>query len=315
MLRHLPLANNKRRAVAEFLRSHLLLESCKREYGYGFLADKKSPIVCHCGTHGVSNNATEVALMTRGPHRRAWAPLLWASAGAAVTLLAVALWNDGGDAPAIRERDEIRAISAPTPPAGPARGTAPTREALEAVEQHSAPAAATRSADTRGPAPAGNPIVADAPPSNSPGIRTDLPGRHNDDPAGSAPAAQLLDSPRISCDFGAGNNTGIRVGELLTVGGGAQWMGGLILYDMTDESAGTARMIGSPGATGSPSGEAKVQVVTEGTRVFLSGFLGNRGYVVVTIYDELDNVGRHIAVMSRHEGTFEYASQFLGTCE
>ena len=36
---------------------------------------------------------------------------------------------------------------------------------------------------------------------------------------------------------------------------------------------------------------------------------------MVTIYDELDNVGRHIAVMSQHEGTFSYASQLLGTCE
>ena len=293
MMRHLPLANNKRRAVAEFLRSHVLLESCKREYGYGFLADEKSHIVCHsCGTYGVSNNETESALMTREPRRRAWAPLLWASAGAAVTLFAVALWNGGGGAPAMRERDEIRAISAPTPPPEPARGAAPTREVLEAVEQYSAAAAATSSADTRGSAPAGNPIVADAPPSNSPGTRTDLPSRRKDDPSGAAPAARLLDSPRVSCDFGAGNNTGIRVGELLTVGGGAQWVGGLILYDMTDESGGT-----------------------EGTRVFLSGFLMNRGYVVVTIYDELDNVGRRIAVMSRHEGTFEYASQFLGTCE
>jgi hypothetical protein len=72
---------------------------------------------------------------------------------------------------------------------------------------------------------------------------------------------------------------------------------------------------GTPGVTGSPRGEAKVQVATEGTRVFLSGFLENGGFVVVTIFDELDNVGRHIAVMSRHESVFSYASQFLGTCE
>jgi hypothetical protein len=157
--------------------------------------------------------------------------------------------------------------------------------------------------------------VADAPPSNSPGTRTDLPNRRDDDPRGAAPAARLLDSLRISCDFGAGNNTGTRVGEILTVGGGAQWQGGLILYDLTDASAGKARMTGSPGVTGSPTGEAEVQVTTEGTRVFLSGFLMNRDYVMVTIYDDLDNLGRHIAVMSRHESRFTYASQFLGTCE
>jgi hypothetical protein len=164
------------------------------------------------------------------------------------------------------------------------------------------------------PVPASNPIIG-APPSNSPMTRTDLPNRRYDDPSGSAPATNLLDSARISCDFGPGNNTGTRVGDVLTVSGGAQWQGGLILYDFTDAEAGTARMTGNPGVTGSPSGEAKVQVTTEGTRVFLSGFLANRAYVMVTIFDELDNVGRHIAVMSRHESVFAYASQFLGTCE
>ena len=253
--------------------------------------------------------------MTGEPRRHAWAAALWASAGAAVTLLALALWNSSGDAPDTSERNEIRAVSAPTPPPAPApaRG-APTREQIEAVEQNSvAPAVATRPAAT--PTPGGNPIVADAPPSNSRGTQTDLPNRRADDPGGAAPAARLLDSLRISCDFGAGNNTGTRVGEVLTVGGGAQWVGGLILFDLTNASAGTARMTGTPGATGSPTGEADVQVTTEGTRVFLSGFLKSRDFVVVTIYDELDNVGRHIAVMSRHESRFTYASQFLGTCE
>src|SRR5262245_6912021 len=140
--------------------------------------------------------------MTGNPRLRAWAPALWASAGAAAALLAVALWNDGGDDPGIRQRNEIRAISAPTPPAEPARGAAPTRDVLEVVEQHSAPTPTPiSSADTRGPAPASNPIVAEAPPSNSPLTATDLPSRRNDDSAGAAPAARLLDSPRISCDF------------------------------------------------------------------------------------------------------------------
>ena len=102
--------------------------------------------------------------------------------------------------------------------------------------------------------------------------RTDLPNRRNGDLSASAPATNLFDSARISCDFGAGNGTGARIGDLLTVGGGAQWQGGLILYDLMDAEAGTARMTGSVGATGSPNGEAEVQVTTEGTRVFLSGF-------------------------------------------
>jgi hypothetical protein len=247
------------------------------------------------------------------PRRRASAAL-WASAGASVALLGVALWNDGGDAPNPGEPDEIRAVNGPPTAPEPATGAAPTREQLEAVERQSvAPATAARPADA--PDRRGNLIVTDAPPSNSPATSTDLPNRRDDDARGAAPAAGLLESLRISCDFGAGNNTGLRFGELLTVGGGAQWQGGLIVFDLTDASTGTALMKGNPGATGSPSGEAKVQVTTEGTRVFLSGFLENRAYVMFTIYDELDNVGRHIAVMSRHERSFSYASQFLGTCE
>jgi hypothetical protein len=167
-----------------------------------------------------------------------------------------------------------------------------------------APAAATR-----------NPIVADIPPRDLPITRTDLPNRRDGDPAARKPAAALLDSTRITCDFGAGNNTGLRFGDTLSVGGGAQWQGGLLIYDLVDAAAGAVRLTGTAGATGSQRGEAKMQVTTEGSRVLLSGFLENRAFLAVTIFDELDNFGRHIAVMSRHEGFFELGSQFLGTCE
>jgi hypothetical protein len=191
--------------------------------------------------------------------------------------------------------------------------TSTERAPVAAVQEAQAGGAASDAADR--PVPASNPIVANAPPSNSPGTSTDLPNRRNGDPSTTSPAANLLDSLRVSCDFRAGNNTGLRQGDVLTVGGGAQWQGGLILYDFIDAGASGARMTGNPGATGSPTGEAKVEVRTEGTRVVLSGFLENGAFVVVTIFDELDNVGRHIAVMSRHERSFSYASQFLGTCE
>lgn len=162
---------------------------------------------------------------------------------------------------------------------------------------------------------ANNPIVANAPPSNSPATPTELPNRREDDASAAAPAADILDSLRISCDFAAGNNTGTRFGPVLTVGGGAQWRGGPIVYDNIDAFAGTARMTGSVGATGSPDGEAKVRFTTEGTRVYFTGYLPDRTYVVVAIFDELDNVGRHISVMSRHDGYLAFAAQFLGTCE
>jgi hypothetical protein len=256
--------------------------------------------------------------MTREPRFRAGAAALWAAAGAALALLAVEWLGDDGPPPdsPVAERRETRAQAGPASAERGAGGaeTAAERAPVAVVQaQQDAAAALVRPANP--PVPPSNPIVADAPPSNSRGTSTDLPNRRNGDPATSAPGTHLLDSTRISCDFGAGNITGTRIGDVLTVGGGAQWQGGLILYDLTGPGAGTARMTGSVGATGSPNGETDVQVTTEGTRVFLSGFLANRTYVMVTIFDELDYVGRHIAVMSRHEDVFTYASQFIGTCE
>jgi hypothetical protein len=235
-------------------------------------------------------------------------------AGAGIALLAVALLSDDGassDVPAA-ERQTSTVGVAPTSTARHVNDAAPAPEPAAAVEERAAEPAST--ADPPARASARNPIVASAPPSNSPSTVTDLPNRRDSD-SSATPATDLLDAARISCDFDAGNSTGVRLGEMLTVGGGAQWQGGLLLYDLIDAGAGTARLLGNVGVTGSPSGEAKMQLTTEGSRVFLSGFLQNSAFVMVTIYDQLDNVGRHIAVMSRHEGFFEFASQFLGTCE
>ena len=45
------------------------------------------------------------------------------------------------------------------------------------------------------------------------------------------------------------------------------------------------------------------------------GFLPNGIYMVTTIYDELDVMDRHVAVMSRHENAvFNYGTQQLGVC-
>jgi hypothetical protein len=241
---------------------------------------------------------------------------VYAGAGAVVALLAVALLRDDGVSPDVPAGDlQPSGVSvAPAPAARRVSDATPSPESAPApvVERPTAAESFSAAAPPAAP-PARNPIVAGSPPSNSPSTVTDLPNRRDDSSA--TPAAELLDSSRISCDFRAGNTTGIRLGEMLTVGGGAQWQGGLLIYDLIDAGAGTARLVGTVGVTGSPSGEAKMQVTTEGSRVFLSGFLQNRAFVMVTIYDELDNVGRHIAVMSRHEGFFDYASQFLGTCE
>ena len=252
--------------------------------------------------------------MTQQWHRGAAGALISAGTGAALTWLVLSALERGDDfsaaAPALERRAaELRegriaaadiARDATPAPEVPAITAARSEVGIDAA----APAATER-----------NPIVSDLPPRDLPVTRTELPNRRDGDLSASMPAAALLGSLRITCDFGAGNNTGTRVGDTLTIGGGAQWVGGPLVYDFVNATAGAARLTGSVGATGSPTGEATMQVSTEGSRVMLSGFLANRAFVAVTIFDELDNVGRHIAVMSRHEDRFTYASQFLGTCE
>ena len=55
--------------------------------------------------------------------------------------------------------------------------------------------------------------------------------------------------------------------------------------------------------------------MTIGSRIYFMGLQQNGTYMLTTIYDELDNMDRHVAVMSRHEnGFFTYGTQWLGVC-
>ncbi|HET7131742.1 MAG TPA: hypothetical protein VFJ95_05815, partial [Gammaproteobacteria bacterium] len=174
-----------------------------------------------------------------------------------------------------------------------------------------APAPSTDS----GPAEPVRVTVAWSPLKDSRPVVTDIPNRRAGDDQGSRPAAGMLDGVRITCDWGAGNVTGARVGDSLTVFPGSQWQGSLMVYDLLGAPAGKARLTGTPGAVGSPTGEAEVEIRTVGSRVHFLGFLPNGTYMVTTIYDELDNMDRHVAVMSRHENaTFNYGTQQLGVC-
>lgn len=126
--------------------------------------------------------------------------------------------------------------------------------------------------------------------------------------------SKLLDSIGIRCSFGAGNNTGTRFGAELS-NGSASWQGGPITFDSFNAAEGSARMTGSVGATGSQSGELKVNLIAEETKLHFVGILSNGNLVSTTVFTNLDEQHRHIAVMSRHEGRFNYGDQFLGTCE
>jgi hypothetical protein len=250
--------------------------------------------------------------------------LLWAGAGAVLAWVAIYGWGEGiqwdPSGPAVDTPAELRASNA--------RGPAARSETGADAEQpddpeHLAEAPASTEIVTEPPAASTGSVSAEparltvvwSPPKDSRPVFTDIPNRRANDDKGSRPATNLLDSARITCDWGAGNVTGARVGDSLSVFPGSQWQGSLMVYDLLGASAGKARLTGTAGAVGSPTGAAEVQITTVGSRIHFMGFLPNGTYMVTTIYDELDLMDRHVAVMSRHENAvFNYGTQQLGVC-
>jgi hypothetical protein len=253
--------------------------------------------------------------------------LLWAGAGALLAWVAIYGWGEGTQwdpsGPVVGETStEPRAANARVPAArSEAKADADQPDDSEHLaappaptEIVTAPVPAPTDSDSASAEPARLTVVW-SPPKDSRPVFTDIPNRRENDDTGSRPATNLLDAARITCDWGAGNVTGARVGDSLSVGSGSQWQGSLMVYDVLGASAGKARLTGTPGAVGSPRGEAEVQIMTVGSRVHFMGFLPNGTYMVTTIYDELDVMDRHVAVMSRHENAvFNYGTQQLGVC-
>lgn len=126
----------------------------------------------------------------------------------------------------------------------------------------------------------------------------------------------LVQQTRITCEFASGYNNGFFWEGKLT-SGSAAWQGGPLTYDVIDAEAGTAQLFGSVGATGSMEGQAEAHVAVAANRAEFLSTLPNGHVVLTTVFNERDEQGRHIAVMSRHEGARGpgiFGSQFLGWC-
>jgi hypothetical protein len=249
--------------------------------------------------------------------------VLWAGAGALLAWAAIYAWGKGtqwdSSGPVVEASAEPRAANARAPAARSEAGAdaeqADDPEHLAAAAPTEIVTAPAPASTDSAPAEPARLTVVWSPPKDSRPVFTDIPNRRANDDKGSRPAANLLDAGRITCDWGAGNVTGARVGDSLTVFPGSQWQGSLMVYDLLGPSAGKARLTGTAGAVGSPTGEAEVQIMTVGSRIHFMGFLPNGTYMVTTIYDELDDMDRHVAVMSRHENAvFNYGTQQLGVC-
>ena len=143
--------------------------------------------------------------------------------------------------------------------------------------------------------------------SNTPADATDRAAKARED---------LKHAMMIRCDFRPGA-TGYWLNQKLDVSL-FQWQGGPITYEVVDLDAGTARMLGSDGATGSQDGVIDVMVTATSTGLHFSAFTPTRVLVVTTVFANMDASGRYRAVMSRHGTPTFYeniSEQNYGSCD
>jgi hypothetical protein len=120
----------------------------------------------------------------------------------------------------------------------------------------------------------------------------------------------------IRCEFKPGA-TGYWANKNLSVSL-FEWQGGPITFQVVDLNAGTARILGGVGATGSQEGTIDAMVAATGTGLHFSTFTPTRVLVVSTVFANLDRSGRYRAVMSRHGSPTFYdniSEQNYGSCD
>lgn len=128
------------------------------------------------------------------------------------------------------------------------------------------------------------------------------------------PMADLLNSMTIWCRFDPGNGAHLR-DEKITMYD-LTYQGGPITYESIDMDAGTARMTGSAGATGSQAGVLDVLATSTRAGLHFSAVNSRGELVVTTVFGTVDNRGRHAAVMTTHGmHAFDGSFQTYGACE
>lgn len=140
------------------------------------------------------------------------------------------------------------------------------------------------------------------------------------EPAARNPAEKARDDLKnammIRCEFKPGA-TGFWLNQNLSVSL-FEWQGGPVTFEVVDLNAGTARILGGVGATGSQEGTIDAMVTATGTGLHFSAFTPTRVLVVSTVFANLDRSGRYRAVMSRHGSPTFYeniSEQNYGSCD
>jgi len=147
-----------------------------------------------------------------------------------------------------------------------------------------------------------------------------LSGEKQIEPDAGNPAEKARDDLKnammICCDFKPGA-TGFWLNQSLSVSL-FEWQGGPVTFEVVDLNAGTARILGGVGATGSQEGTIDAMVTATGTGLHFSAFTPTRVLVVSTVFANLDRSGKYRAVMSRHGSPTFYeniSEQNYGSCD
>jgi len=131
-------------------------------------------------------------------------------------------------------------------------------------------------------------------------------------PSDDAPLTGLLTSEKISCRFDPKNGARVNGPNISMY----ELADRPVTYDSIDITAGTARMTGSVGATGSREGVLDMQMVATHAGLHFSAVNSRGELLLTTVFGALDESGVRRAVMTVHgrqadEGSF----QVYGFCD
>lgn len=208
-------------------------------------------------------------------------------------------------------------ISTPSAPDPQTQNDSATHAAGPATQSQSAREPARSDADALTPnsaAPSVKPHVEESTGDNSPAAGyVQLPDTSSESTK-SAPTADLAKSIKLWCRYDRGNGAHQREGTTSMYD--LAYQGGPITYESIDLAAGTARMTGSEGATG--SNEGILDVLAASTRIGLHfSAVNSRGELIVTtVFGAVDKSGHHPSVMTTHGKTaFNGSYQTYGSCD
>lgn len=131
-------------------------------------------------------------------------------------------------------------------------------------------------------------------------------------PSEDAPLTGLLTAEKISCRFDPGNAARVNGPNISMYELGDR----PITYDSIDVTAGTARMTGSAGATGSREGVLDMRMVATHAGLHFSAVNSRGELLLTTVFGALDESDHRRAVMTVHgrqadDGSF----QVYGSCD